>query len=83
MTGLAKQRPDFFVATERLTMRPLRLDDAAQIYALFANWDVVRYLSAPPWPYSIDDAHAFVADCRQSDQRGRRIPSSRSASTAI
>jgi RimJ/RimL family protein N-acetyltransferase len=48
------------VRTERLVLRPLRATDAEQIFELFADWRVVRFLSAPPWPYSLDDAQDFV-----------------------
>ena len=48
------------IRTARLVLRPLRADDDARIFALFANWNVARFLSSPPWPYSREDAHAFV-----------------------
>ena len=48
------------IATRRLTLRPLVSRDAEAIFPLFANWNVVRYLSAPPWPYVRDDARTFV-----------------------
>lgn len=53
-------RKDIEIATTRLCMRPLVARDADSIYALFANWNVVRFLSMPPWPYVRADAHAFV-----------------------
>ena len=46
--------------TERLLLRPLRVDDAAPLFALFNNWNVVRYLSSPPWPYGRSDADRYV-----------------------
>jgi RimJ/RimL family protein N-acetyltransferase len=52
---------DTAIRTERLLLRPLRPTDAEPLLALFANWEVVRWLSTPPWPYSLDDAHAFIA----------------------
>jgi len=48
------------VRTRRLWLRPPRESDAEQLYTLFANWDVVRWLSAPPWPYALDDARSFI-----------------------
>ena len=48
------------ILTRRLVLRPLRAGDDARVFELFANWNVVRFLSAPPWPYSREDAHAFV-----------------------
>ena len=49
------------IQTERLLLRPLRPDDAEALFALFANWEVIRWLSMPPWPYSVADAHSFIA----------------------
>jgi [ribosomal protein S5]-alanine N-acetyltransferase len=49
--------------TPRLWLRPLTLDDADQIQALFARWDIVRLLAAVvPWPYPPDGALAFCRD---------------------
>ncbi len=48
------------ILTRRLVLRPPRAGDDARVFELFANWNVVRFLSAPPWPYSREDAHAFV-----------------------
>jgi len=48
------------IGTKRLVLRPLRDGDAAAIFALFNDWDVVRWLSSPPWPYTRDDAEGFV-----------------------
>ena len=48
------------ILTRRLALRPLRAGDDARLFDLFANWNVARFLSSPPWPYSREDAHAFV-----------------------
>lgn len=55
------------IRTARLVLRPLREDDAAQIYPLFGQWEVIRMLTTPPWPYRQTDAERF---CRL---RARRI----------
>ncbi len=47
--------------TRRLLLRPLRTGDAESIFVAFNNWEVVRRLAAPPWPYTIEDTRAFVA----------------------
>jgi RimJ/RimL family protein N-acetyltransferase len=54
------EQPHDAIRTARLVLRPLREGDDARIFALFANWNVVRYLSSPPWPYAADDARNFV-----------------------
>ena len=51
----------FDIRTARLVLRPPRLSDAERLFALFANWEVVRWLSSPPWPYAREDARDFVA----------------------
>jgi RimJ/RimL family protein N-acetyltransferase len=48
------------IPTARLVLRPLRESDDARLFALFANWNVMRFLSSPPWPYAIEDARDFV-----------------------
>ncbi len=48
-------------ATNRLRLRPFAAADAETVFALFANWNVVRFLSAPPWPYVVDDATSWIA----------------------
>jgi RimJ/RimL family protein N-acetyltransferase len=48
------------VRTRRLHLRPPRESDADRLYALFNNWEVMRWLSSPPWPYALADAHAFI-----------------------
>jgi RimJ/RimL family protein N-acetyltransferase len=48
------------IGTRRLVLRPLRESDAAAIFALFNDWNVVRYLSSPPWPYTRAEADRYV-----------------------
>jgi RimJ/RimL family protein N-acetyltransferase len=48
------------IRTERLLLRPLCPDDTQLFFTLLANWEVVRWLSSPPWPYTLDDARCFV-----------------------
>ena len=47
--------------TDRLILRPLVASDAPELTAHLANWDVTKWLSAPPWPYTIDDAKRSIA----------------------
>jgi RimJ/RimL family protein N-acetyltransferase len=49
------------IRTARLLLRPLRPTDAEPLFALFGNWEVVRRLSMPPWPYALADAVDFIA----------------------
>jgi len=54
--------PKTELRTARLTLRPVRTDDSAAVYALFGNWQVLRTLSSAPWPYRPADAEQF---CRE------------------
>lgn len=57
--------------TDRLILRPIRLDDAPAIQRQFADWDVVKYLSAlVSWPYPEDGATTYVAKCLDDHARG-------------
>jgi [ribosomal protein S5]-alanine N-acetyltransferase len=49
--------------TSRLELRPLALEDAGAVQALFANWEIVRYLNGMvPWPYPPDGALTYYRD---------------------
>lgn len=48
------------IRTERLTLRPLRPEDAEPIAAMIAEWEVIRWLTMPPHPYRLEDAEWFV-----------------------
>ena len=46
--------------TPRLTLRALRKSDAPDIARKMAPWGVIKWLSAPPHPYRLVDAHWFI-----------------------
>lgn len=49
--------------TARLVLRPLALEDAAQVQVLFPEWQIVKYLAAGvPWPYPEDGALVHYRD---------------------
>jgi RimJ/RimL family protein N-acetyltransferase len=49
--------------TPRLVLRPLALEDAAQIQQIFPQWEIVQYLNAVvPWPYPPDGALSYIRD---------------------
>ncbi len=49
------------LATERLTLRPLRAEDAPALHRLVNDWEVVRMLSRLPFPYPRTLADEFIA----------------------
>lgn len=49
--------------TARLILRPIAIEDAAQIQEMFPQWEIVRYLrNVIPWPYPAGGALQFVRD---------------------
>lgn len=46
--------------TERLVLRPPRMSDAVRIAELIGNWNVIRWLAMPPYPYKLEDAERFI-----------------------
>ena len=48
------------IRTGRLLLRPLRADDAEAVCSGIADWEVMRWLSQPPWPYALQDAIDFI-----------------------
>ncbi|MGC8470561.1 MAG: GNAT family N-acetyltransferase, partial [Acetobacteraceae bacterium] len=49
------------LATERLTLRPLRAEDAAELHRLLNDWQVCRSLARVPFPYSRASAEEWIA----------------------
>jgi [ribosomal protein S5]-alanine N-acetyltransferase len=61
--------PSFTLESERLLLRPPRADDLGSIVALMGDWDVVKNLSRPPYPYLESHAREFLA--RQEERRAK------------
>ena len=63
--------PTPVLETERLILRPKRLDDAPVYQRLFPRWEVVRHLAAKvPWPYPDDGAEQHVREAIDNMARG-------------
>ncbi|KAF0232196.1 MAG: 50S ribosomal protein [Beijerinckiaceae bacterium] len=56
-----------FIETGRLRLRPAHLGDAEALFALFNNWNVVRWLSSPQWPNTLQMTQAFLARVTGAD----------------
>lgn len=52
------------------TLRELRADDAARIASLVNDEAVTRFTARIPYPYAIEDAHAFLADAARKSKPG-------------
>ena len=48
------------IATARLVLRSLVPEDAGVVADLIGNWNVVRWLAMPPFPYTLADAESFI-----------------------
>ena len=58
----AAQVPAFTpLSTERLTLRPYRADDAADLHRLINDWEVCRTLATVPFPYPRALADEWIA----------------------
>lgn len=53
-----------FARTTRLLLRPGWAEDAPALAAAIADETIVRNLSAAPWPFTLRDAEAFLAQPR-------------------
>ena len=51
----------------RLALRPVREGDDEALFPLFADWDVIRWLSSPPWPYTREDMQSFIREQTATD----------------
>jgi [ribosomal protein S5]-alanine N-acetyltransferase len=54
--------------TVAFTLRPLQLSDAPRIAELIGDWEVVRWLAMPPYPYHVRDADEFIANATRAPQ---------------
>lgn len=54
--------------TPRLTLRPLREDDADAIVAGVGNYDVSKWLAVVPYPYGRADALDFIRRLEREDR---------------
>ena len=57
-----------FIRTENLLLRPGWVDDAPALTEAFAREDVVMTLATAPWPYSVDDAVAYLGRDRSAHE---------------
>ncbi len=49
------------LTTPRLVLRTVSTKDADDIFSHIADWDVVKMLKMPPWPYTRNHAIQFAA----------------------
>jgi len=59
------------IATARLLLEPLRSEFGPALHAHINDWEVMRWLAAPPWPYRLDDMREWIASA-EAAQTSRR-----------
>jgi RimJ/RimL family protein N-acetyltransferase len=59
------------IETARLRLRAYRDEDRADMVALAGNWDVARWLTNLPHPYTKADADFWIEHVRQDHATGR------------
>ncbi len=59
------------LATERLTLRPYRPEDASELHRLINDWEVCRNLAVVPFPYSRALADEWIASTLTALAEGR------------
>jgi 8-oxo-dGTP diphosphatase len=62
----ATREPFAPLATERLSLRPYRAEDAAELHRLINDWEVCRSLAAVPYPYPRALADEWIASAATS-----------------
>jgi RimJ/RimL family protein N-acetyltransferase len=55
-------------AKAEFALRPPQVSDAPRIAELIGDWEVVRWLAMPPYPYTLGDAEAFIAHATSAPQ---------------
>jgi RimJ/RimL family protein N-acetyltransferase len=58
------------IETVRLRIRSLRDDDLTDLVALIGNWEVARWVSSVPHPYTEADGRNWIAVVRQDHATG-------------
>ncbi|MFN8374092.1 MAG: GNAT family protein [Anaerolineae bacterium] len=52
--------------TERLLLRPLEMNDAPRLTALFSQYDVLRMIGNVPYPYHEEHAREFITRTQEN-----------------
>jgi len=59
-----------FAETERLFLRTLEQHELPRLVELIGDWEVVRWISVVPFPYTMKDAEEFYDDMVKCYERG-------------
>jgi RimJ/RimL family protein N-acetyltransferase len=61
------------ITTARLRLEPLRSEFAPALFTHINDWEVMRWLAAPPWPYRLQDMHDWMTAALTSHSSGSEI----------
>src|SRR6266700_3720226 len=53
------------IETQRLSLRSYREDDLSDLVTLIGNWEVARWVSTVPHPYTEAHGHQWIASVRE------------------
>jgi RimJ/RimL family protein N-acetyltransferase len=59
------------ITTARLLLEPVRSEFAPALFTHISDWEVMRWLASPPWPYGLDDMRDWIAKARAARAEGR------------
>jgi len=62
------------LTTQRLTLRPMDMADAARVALMCNDWDVARMLSLVVHPYAVSDAESWIARHPAGAEEGSDFP---------
>jgi len=65
------EAPGLAIETVRLRIRSLHHDDLADLVALIDNWEIARWVSSVPYPYTEADGREWIERVRQEHDSGR------------
>jgi 8-oxo-dGTP diphosphatase len=72
LSKLIETAADFApLTTDRLTLRPYRAGDAAELHRVLNDWEVCSTLAVVRYPYPREDADSWIAFCREALAAGR------------
>ena len=63
--------PVFPLVTPRLTLRPIAAEDTDALLSLYSDWQVARWLSRLPWPFTSDSAQTMISEAMMDLERTR------------
>jgi ribosomal-protein-alanine N-acetyltransferase len=66
-------KPQPTLETERLILRPYRLEDAAELQRLIGERDVVSTMTNVPHPYEDGIAEEWISDRKESFEKGKTV----------